>query len=85
MLEQFPLGIIDDLEQGLELPPLRGLEMLENEVLPQLEADDLRFRVLGEQGHLDSLRRGKAAGGTGEYTRMFLTGVKAAAPAQAYI
>ncbi|MNC85974.1 hypothetical protein D3C83_16010 [compost metagenome] len=51
MLEQVALRVVGDFEQRLEFAPLRGLDVLEDEVLPQLNADDLGFGMECEQGH----------------------------------
>ena len=64
-LEQLPLGIVHHLEQRLDLPPLGGVEMLEDEVLTQLHPYDPGFRVAVEGGHGYSLQRGGAAGEVG--------------------
>ena len=48
MLEPVALGVVHDVEQRLKLAPLIGIERLQDPVLPQLDADDLRFRVLGD-------------------------------------
>ena len=51
MLEPVALGIVRHLEQRLEFPPLRGLEVLQDEVLPQLQAYNFRFRMVLEERH----------------------------------
>jgi len=59
--------------------------VLEHEILPQLEPDDFRFRVLVEGGHGCSLRRGRDAAKTIEYNRKFLILVKVADGPTIYI
>jgi hypothetical protein len=86
MLEPFALGIIHHLEQRLELPPLRGVEVLQDEVLPQLQPHNLRFRMAVEGGH--EVARSAATrkhGVEAEYNGKFLIEVKAKPAAGAYI
>ncbi len=85
VLERFALGRVRDFEQGLELLPLGGAEMTQDQVLPQLQPDDTGFRVAIEGGHGNSLRCGRAAGDTIEYNRKFLIPIKAANRPTAYI
>ena len=81
MFEQAALGVIRDFKQRFKLAPMRGFDVLQDEVLPQLDADDLRFRVLGEEGHRKFAAKRRDCESVSEYNRKFLTGVKAVASA----